>query len=52
MLGERVRAGVAVQNPAYAGCACVRDHAPGVILRVARVHDHRSFILGRKGDLR
>lgn len=52
MLGERVRAGVAVQNPSYTRVAGVGDDAAGVILGVAGVNDHRSFFFGGKGDLR
>lgn len=52
VLGQSVRAGVAVQNPAYTRFACVSEDASGVILRVAGVHDHRSSFFGGKGDLR
>jgi len=52
MLGQRVRAGVAVQYPAYTRFACVSDDAPGVILGLAGVHDHWSFFFSGKGHLR
>jgi hypothetical protein len=51
MLGQRVRAGVAVQDSEYASPSGVRNGPSGVVLGIAGVNDHRSPLFSRKREL-